>query len=329
MRDVAALAGVSIKTVSRVVNDEQGVSPVLTGRVLSAVRMLGYRHNLSASSLRRTDRKTRTVGVLLDDVSNPFSSCLARAVEEVVRSRGMLVFAGSSEEDADRQEELLHALLSRWVDGLIIIPVPGDAGALVRRHGLDIPVVFVDRPGPAGTDSVTVDNRNGAEGAVRHLTAAGHRRIAFLGDLASLWTATERHAGYVIGLASGGIPYDAGLVRWDLHSVEAAEESMLDLLDCSNRPTALFAAQNLVTIGATRALQRRGLQHRIAHVGFDDLMLADLLDPPVTVVAQDPAAIGRGAAELLLSRLDGDAGPARRLVVPTRLVIRGSGEIPA
>ena len=330
MRDVAALAGVSLKTVSRVVNQAPNVAPDLVTRVLDAVRLLDYRPNLTASSLRRADRKTAAIGLLLEDVANPFSSALHRAVEDVARQRGTLVFAGSSDEDADRQRELLLALVARRVDGLIAIPVGDNDGGLLREQRLGRPMVIVDRLVASGdADTVTVDNRAGARQAVRHLAAHGHRRIAFLGDLRSIWTAAERYLGYLEGLAAAGIQLDPRVVSHDVHGIEAAEQATLELLSTTEAPTALFTGQNLITIGAIRALQRLGLQHRVAMVGFDDILLADLLDPRVSVIAQDPATLGRTAAELLFARLDGDRSPPRHVLVPTRLVPRGSGELAA
>jgi LacI family transcriptional regulator len=329
MRDVAALAGVSLKTVSRVVNTDPTVSSEIVRRVLRAVELLDYRPNLAASSLRRSDRKTATIGLLLEDVANPFSSALYRAIEDEARQRGMLVFAGSSDEDAAREREVLAAFVSRQVDGLILVPVDrSHANLLTERRRSGLPMVFVDRPAAVlEADSVTVDNRAGGALAVQHLAAHGHRTIAFLGDLHSIWTAAERQLGYLEGLASEEIPYDARLVRQDIRSWEAAQEATLDLLAGDDPPSALFTGQNLVTIGAVRALRQRGLQHRVALIGFDDFQLADVLEPPISVIAQDPAILGRTAAQLLFARLDGDDGPPRQVVVPTRLVARGSGEI--
>ena len=326
MRDVAALARVSLKTVSRVVNREPGVSPELASRVLDAVTLLGYRHNLTASSLRRADQKTATIGLLLEDISNPFSSGLHRAIEDVASARGTLVLASSSDEDPDRQRDLLHALVSRRVDGLIAVPASGNQSSLLSERRLGRPMVLVDRPAPEA-DSATVDNRAGATRALRHLVAHGHRRVAFLGDLRSLWTATERHAGYIEGLAAEGITFDPHLVVMDVRGVDPAERAVAELLAAPEPPTALLTGQNLITIGTIHALQRLGLQHRVALVGFDDFPLADLLVPRVSVVAQDPTAIGRAAAELLFARLDGDRGPPRHIVLLTRLIPRGSGEI--
>lgn len=331
MRDVGALAGVSLKTVSRVINRDPTVSPEIVGRVNRAVELLGYRPNLAATSLRRADRKTATIGLLLEDVANPFSSALHRAVEDVARERGMLVFAGSSDEDPEREREVLAAFVSHQVDGLIVVSSDHGHGELLlerRRSGL--PMVFLDRPAPVPEiDSVTADNRVGACAAVSHLAAHGHRRIAFLGDLHSIWTAAERERGYLDGLAAARIPVGLGIVRRDIRSEDEALQAVLGLLGTADPPTALFTAQNLITIGAVRALRRLGAQRRVALVGFDDVQLADLLDPPVSVVAQDPPALGRTAARLLLSRLDGEEGPAQHVLVPTRLVVRGSGEIRA
>jgi LacI family transcriptional regulator len=327
MRDVAALAGVSLKTVSRVVNGEPQVGPELVTRVIDAVEKLGYRHNLTASTLRRADQKSATIGLLLDDVSNPFSSTMNRAIEEVARQRDTLVFAASSGEP-ERELELLSAMVSRSVDGFIVVPATSDHSGLLRERRLGRPIVFLDRVGSfADADSVTADNREGARRALLHLAAAGHRRIGFLGDLHAIWTAEERYLGYLEGLSLQGLQLEPELVRRDLHSIEAADAAATDLLTGEAPPSALLAGQNLITIGTIQALQRLGLQHSVALVGFDDILLADLLDPPVTVVAQDPAGLGRAAAELLFARLDGDRSPARTVLVPTTLIPRGSGEL--
>jgi len=328
MRDVAAVARVSLKTVSRVVNRESGVSPALEQRVRDAVELLGYRPNVTASNLRRADRKTQTIGLVLEDVSNPFSSAVHRAIEDVAVPHGTLVFAGSAEESAERERELLLAFVSRRVDGLIVIPIGDDQSLMLRERRFGRPIVFIDRVGAIpDADTVTADNRGGARAAVSHLAAHGHRRIAFVGDASWIWTASERHLGYLEGLSAEGIRLDPRLVFVDVRSSDAATDVVRELFVEDDPPTAVFTAQNLITIGAVRALQQLGRQHDVALVGFDDVVLADLLQPPVTVVAQDPAALGRTAAELLFGRLAGDRSPPRHIVVPTRLVPRGSGEI--
>jgi LacI family transcriptional regulator len=328
MREVAALAKVSIKTVSRVVNGESGVSPRLARQVTAAAERLNYRHNLTASSLRRSDGRSATIGVVLEDVANPFSSALHRAIEDVAVKRGVLVLAGSSDEDGDRERLLVSAFASRRVDGLIILPSSQDHSYLLAERKAGTAIVFVDRP-PAflDADMVLTDNAAGARRGVRHLLAQGHRRIAYLGDLHTIATAKERHRGYLEELADQKIAVDDSLVRLDLNGIEKAELAVIELLGQPNPPTALFAGQNLITIGAFRALRHLGLHRKVALIGFDDILLADLLEPGITVIAQDPSAIGRTAAEVLFRRLDGDRSPSEHHIVLTRMITRGSGEI--
>ena len=328
MREVAALAGVSLKTVSRVINAEPAVSDEVRSRVVGAIQRLDYRHDHGASSLRRSDRKTSTIGVLLEDVANPFSSALHREIEDVALRRGVLVLAGSSDEDEAREQQLIAAFTSRRVDGLIIVPASHDHSYLLSERRAGTSMVFVDRP-PAflDADSILTDNQTGARQGVAHLIAHGHRRIGYLGDLMTITTAAHRYQGYEQELATASIALDPRLVRLDVHGIERADAATVELLKLPEPPSALFTSQNLLTIGASRALHRLDLHHRIALVGFDDVLLADLLEPGITVVAQDPSTMGRNAAEQLFRRIDGDQSPSVHLVVPTRLITRGSGEI--
>lgn len=327
IRHVAALARVSLKTVSRVINREPGVSADLAARVGAAMEQLDYRHNLTASSLRRGG-KSASIGVVLEYIANPFDSTLHGAIEEYALTRGVLVLAGSLEEDEGRERELIAALASRRVDGLVIMPASHDHSYLLNERRSGTPMVFVDRP-PAFLDADTVltDNLDGVRRGVRHLLAQGHRRVGYLGDLQTITTATLRYQGYLEELAAQHIGIDEGLIRTDVRGIERAEAATLELLSNEPAPTALFAGQNLLTTGAYRALRRLGVQHKVALVGFDDIPLADLLEPGITVMAQDAAAIGRAAAELLFRRMDGDRSPSVHVVVPTRLITRGSGEI--
>jgi len=324
MRDVAALAGVSLKTVSRVVNGATNVDPVLAGKVRRAVAQLNFRPNQTASSLRRGDGRSMTIGLMLEDAANPFSASIYREVEDAATMQGFAVLAGSLDEDPARERELAAALLRRRVDGLIIAPASEDHSYLRHEQELGTPMVFIDRPPRLlAADSVLSDNREGATAAVEHLISHGHRRIAYLGDFTRIATAQERYAGYASALGS----IDPELVAQDLHTAEEAEAACASLLELDDPPTALFSEQNLVTIGCVRALRAAGAQHQVALAGFDDFALADLLEPPVTVVAQNPAEIGRRAAELLLRRIDGDERKPVATTVATRLIERGSGEI--
>jgi LacI family transcriptional regulator len=328
MRDVAALAGVSLKTVSRVVNGVSTVDPALVTRVREASGKLGYRPNLTASSLRRSDGRTATIGMLVEDAANPFSASLMRTVENVARDRGVLVLFGSLDEDAARERELAGALIGRRVDGLLIVPAGRDHSYLLKEREAGTCMVFVDRePRLLDCDAVVSDNRTGAIDAVSHLLAAGHRRIAYLGDQLSIATAAQRLDGYRHALELARVAVDEQIIWHEASSEEAAIEATTRMLRLADPPTALFTGQNLVTIGACRALRALDLQDKVAMVGFDDFPLADLLHPGVTVIAQDVTAIGKLAAEILFRRLDGDRSPAQAHVLPTRLIIRGSGEI--
>jgi LacI family transcriptional regulator len=328
IRDVAALAGVGLKTVSRVMNGEPGVSEELTQRVRRAAGQLDYLPNLAAGQLRRSGGRTGTLGVIVENVANPFSSTVYRAIEDVAAARDVEVYSGSIEEDPRRERRLVATFAARRVDGLALMPGGHDHSYLLAHRLAGMAVVFVDRPPEhLDADAVTSDNRVASAGAVAHLVGVGHRRIAYLGDLASVYTAGERLAGYFDALAAAGIGLEPAMVCQDLQDSESAEAAAVRLLAGPNPPTAIYASQNLVTIGAIRALRRAQLQHRVALVGFDDVVLADLLDPPVTVVAQDPYRIGAVAAEILFARLGGDTSPSRHELIETRLIIRGSGEI--
>jgi LacI family transcriptional regulator len=318
MKDVATLAGVSLSTVSRVVNGDPG-RPDLAKRVLDAVEMLGYERDLTASTLRRADRSSGSIGLLLSDVGNPFFASVLRGIEDMARTRSSMTIVASSDEDPDRERALAATLTARRVDGLIIVPTGADNSYLQGRRA-HVPLVFIDRPPRyLDADAVLSDNYGGARMAAEHLRRFGHTRIAFLGDRHTLHTAVERRRGYESCVADP-------LVRTDLDTASSAEAATHELLD-EHAPTALLTGQNLITIGAARALRQRGEQHRIALVGFDDVPLADLLDPGITVVAQQPVELGRQAASRLFARIDGDAGPSQSVTIATQLVERGSGEI--
>ncbi|WP_319461718.1 LacI family DNA-binding transcriptional regulator [Micromonospora sp. RTP1Z1] len=328
LRDVALLAGVSPKTVSRVVNGEAGVSEPKTAAVRRAIAQLDYRPNFTASSLRRSSGRSAAIAAVLEDLANPFSAALHRALEDAARDRGVLIFAGSVDEDPERERDLIHAFTMRQADALVVVPASDDQSYLAGEVNAGTPVVFVDRP-PVGlpVDAVLADNHDGAASAVHHLVAHGHRTIAYLGDLQTIPTARQRYQGFREALADHGIRPSAVPAVHDLHTEQESEDAVRRLLAAESPPTALFTSQNLVTIGAIRALQQLGRQHEVALVGFDDFPLADLLQPAVTVIAQDPSEMGRVAASLIFRRLDGEQWRPRTHLVATRLIPRGSGEI--
>ena len=329
MRDVALLAGVAPKTVSRVMNGVSTVDPGMAERVRQAAERLGYRRNLTASSLRSGGR-TASLGMLVEDAANPYSAALIRAVGDIADQHGSLVLIASLDEDPARERRLAQEFVDRRVDGLVIVPAGDDQSYLVGEQRAGTAMVFVDRePRALKADAVVSDNRASAVTAVKHLAAQGHRRIAYLGDRASISTAAQRLDGYHHALELSGIAQDASLVVQNLTSEQAAITATRQILERQDPPTAVFTSQNLVTIGCSRALRDLGLQERVAMVGFDDFPLADLLRPGVSVVAQDVETIGKIAAQTLFRRIAGDQTPSATTVVPTRLMIRGSGEIPA
>ena len=327
IRDVAALAGVGIKTVSRVINDEANVSAQTRERVDRAIRALNFQPHQGAGALRRSDRKTLTVGLLLDAVDNPFSASINRAVEAVASARETAVFAASFDDDPERERRLIDAFTRRRVDGLILTTYSQDVGYLQGEREQGTPIVFVDRL-PAGmvADAVVSDNQESAAAATRHLLCAGHRRIAHLGDDLQISTARDRLRGFDDAMSRAGLETQSRHVG-NLRTQDEAAATVHALLAGESPPTALFTSQNMITIGAIRALHALGRQHEIALIGFDDVMLADVISPGLTVMAQNPAGIGTLAAERLFDRIDGDHSPASTMIVSTRLITRGSGEI--
>ena len=254
MRDVAARAQVSFKTVSRVVNEEGGVSPLLERRVRQAIEDLDFRPNAGARILRRSDHRTATIGLLLEDVANPFSAAVQRAVEDVAVPRGVFVLSASLDEDAARERALCKQFGARHVDGLVLAPAGDDQSHLAGELRRGTAIVCVDRAaGNLPVDSVLATNDVGAAEGVRHLAAAGHRRIAYLGDRRTIPTAVQRLAGYHDALAARGIAVDPALVVQDIRDAGGSDGAVTALLSRPDPPTALFTAQNMITIGAVRA----------------------------------------------------------------------------
>jgi len=316
MKDVASRARVALKTVSRVVNGEPGVTPETASRVLGAIEDLGFRRNESARLLRTG--RTATLGFIADSWANPDCSAVYRGLEEVVRSHGYLLYSGSTDSDSSREELLALAMCARRVDGLIITPTAGSHDYLVPEIEAGVATVFVLRPPTidlAGTvlpaDTVLPDERGGGRAAVAHLIAQGHRRIGFLGESPQLL------AGYAEAMKAAGLTADPAWTTLDASSLDHAPV------------TAVLCADRTRTEGALHVLAGLAESGRMAVVGFGDFELADLVSPGLTVVSYDPTLIGRTAGELLVRRLAGDGVPQHRTVeVPVRLIPRGSAEFP-
>jgi LacI family transcriptional regulator len=278
-------------------------------------------------------------------VSDPFYSTLTRAVEQVAAAHDCLLFTGSCDDDPDQEQKLALALCARRVDGLLMIPAAADHAYLAPELAAGLPTVFIDRP-PVNlaTDMILTDNAGGAASGINHLIQYGHRRIGYLGDTPEIHTAAQRLQGYRSAMAASRLPVDERWISMGRLDEAQLRAELLRLLTGPDRVTALFTGNNRMTVAVLRQLARLPMAPagvgalagtggpdelivRPALVGFDDFELADLVVPGVSVVAQDPAGLGRTAAELLFDRLAGLAEPPRRLILPTTVIPRGSGEI--
>jgi len=328
---VAEAAGVSLKTASRVLNEEPNVAPPTRARGQEAAQRLGFRRNAVAADLARGG-SSRLVGFVTGDLANPFYSALASGIERELRHHGLQLITTSSDEEPERERSLTEALVERRVGALVVTPTATDHSALRRELDDGLPVVFIDRPAQGvEADTVVIDNRGGVRDAVTHLLAHGHRRIALVGDVSRLWTFQERRDEFVATLRGAGVEDPSRYVRDGAHDAELARAFVAELLALPEPPTALVTANNKITIGALHALRDRSTAvdgaPDVALVGFDDFALADLLH--VTVVGYDVVEMGRQAAALAVSRAENPDLAPRLVVVPTTLVVRGTGEVPA
>ncbi len=325
MRDVSAMAGVSISTVSHVVNNTRAVPEMTRQRVLDAIKATGFLPNTVARSLKRAE--TRTLGVAIGDISNPFFAEVVHAVEAAARAAGYTVILTDFGEDAEREMAALRALVGRRVDGMILAPSGAggaEAVAYVRRQG--IPLVQVDRVAARGCDSVLASNVPDMRRLVRHLARLGHRRIAVLTGVPGLSSTRERIAGFRAGMKDAGIEPDPALIVPGEFSSEPARAAARALMARPDRPTAIVATNNLMALGAMRALHELGLRvpADIALVSFDDFEWADLFQPRLTTIAQPCARIGDMAVRLLLARIAAPDARPQHVRLPTELKHRES-----
>jgi LacI family transcriptional regulator len=319
MHDVARAAGVSVATVSRVVNDGRYVGEATRRKVNQAIDELGFQPNRIAQNLR-PGQVTSTIALIIEDIANPFSSAIAQGVEEVARSQDHLLLISATHRDVGQQRDLMRELVRRRVDGMLVMAADGDyTGFLpeIERWG---PIVFIDRrPRGVKGDVVLLDNYGGARQAVQHLLDRGHRRISYVGGASSVSTGGRRLGGYRQALRDAGCPADPALLSLDNHDAAAAAAATARLCTGEQPPTAIFADNNRMSVGVLQALHRLGASLEVA--GFDDLELANLLAVPTALVSYDATEVGRRAAQLLFSRIGGDDGPLRRIVLPTSLIV--------
>ena len=331
MRDVARVAGVSAKTVSRVFNDDPHVTEETRDRVRWAMQRLNYVPNLLARSFRAG--ADAAVGLAVPDIADPFFAAMTGSIEVDLVGRGMAVVitslfhGGSGVQAAERERTALEALLRRQISGLIVACVSADQSYLAPWQERT-PMVFVDRA-PKGVSGVYVieDDLGGAHEAVTHLVGYGHRRVAFLGLSTPVETTRRRLKGYRSALAENGLDSGDDLVCMLAESAAEAAAELVKRLAAQNAPTAVFSSNIPCTMALVQALQRAE-RTDIALVGFGDFPMAAALAPAVTVIDQDPARLGHIAVERLLQRIeDPVAEPHRRTVLPVRLIPRGSGEL--
>jgi DNA-binding LacI/PurR family transcriptional regulator len=355
---VAARAGVSIGTVSHVISGRQYVAPQTRQRVEDAMAALGYRPNRIARSLIL--QHTRTLGMVIPDVANPFFGDVMRGVEEVARERGYSVLFGNSDNDGDQEDRYVEEFIERRVDGLLVVVAAhrpsrrraGEDGATERpslttgptgsgpeRDGdtsslgrlahvpVGLPLVALDRlPGDWSHDAVIADNEAGLALAVGHLVELGHRRLGFIGGDPALATGRERRAGFEAALEDRGIhPAWVSDGTFSLDSGRAQAESLFSSPPAS-RPSAIVAANDLLALGVLLAVRERGLSvpDNMSIVGFDDITYARLSDPPLTTVRQPAREMGSAGARLVFRRLDGEGGSPEVVVLRPELVIRSS-----
>ncbi len=324
--DIARAAGVSQATAARALGGYGSVSEKSRRQVLTAARRLGYHRNELAAAL--VAGSTRTIGLVVGDIENPFFASVVRGLADVVEVEGHTVLLANSDEDVIRESHAVDALRSRQVDGLVVATAATtDLGHLQTAAASGRPVILIDRPMPDSEfDTVTVGNEAGAAGAVSHLIARGHTRIGIVTDDPVIASSAERLLGYRRAHGEAGIETDDELIVEGGPGQEDGRIAAAALLDLGHPPTALFTTSNLATYGALSAIRERGLRvpEQIALVGFDDFPLATVIEPPITVVSQPVDAIGREAGRLLLQRLAGDDRPPQRIELETTLLIRRS-----
>ncbi len=324
IRDVAATAGVSPATVSRVLNGKQDVGTDLRKRVLAVVSELGYRPNGPARSLRT--RAAMVIGLVISDITNSFFTAVVRGVEDRAQKAGYSVVLANADEDLAKEASYLEIAAAEHMAGVLLSPASSRATRIDVLRERGIPAVAIDRRLNADIDSVTVNNQRAAREATEHLIAQGCRRIGFVAGPAQTTTGISRLAGYRAALRAVGHDPDPALIAYADFRTEGGYAATQRLLGGRVRPDGLFFANNLMTIGGLQAIGEAGLAipEDIAVVGFDDATWATALRPPLTVVTQPTYQIGSTAADLLLRRIAGEDFPRRNVVLQAKLVERAS-----
>ncbi|WP_432095425.1 LacI family DNA-binding transcriptional regulator [Streptomyces sp. bgisy100] len=323
IKDVASRAGVSVATVSRVLNDHPAVRADTRARVLAAVADLGYRPNTLARSLR-TDQ-TRTLGLVISDVLNPFFTLLARSVEDEARALGYSVIIGNADEQPDLQDHHVRTLLDRRIDGLLVSPTDGGSPLMLDAARSGTPMVFVDRWIP-GVDVpvVRTDGRTAVRELVAHLYALGHRRLAIIAGPAATTTGSERVDAFREALSEHGLELPEEYVGQGDFQADSGRRATARFLALPRPPEVIFAADNLMALGAMDEIRARGLRvpDDVALAAFDDIAWFVHTDPPITAIAQPTGELGTRAVRALVERLEGRTPPS--VTLSARLMVRRS-----
>lgn len=326
IKDVASYAGVSRATVSRVLNNNPAVDADLRSRVLDAVQALDYRPNRAARRLRA--QSSTVIGLMISDIQNPYFISVIRGVEDAAYAHQMNIVLCNSDEDPAKERIYLHVMEAERVAGLIIVPTHDTSTHdLNRLQQSGIPVILLDRlVDGVQVDAVKVDNEYGAYEAVKHLLDLGCQRIAHISGSPNLTTGRDRIQGYYHALAEAHVKHEPRLIKTGDFKTDSGYRLTLELLDSPTLPDAIFVANNLMTLGALRALRERNIRvpEDIALVGFDDMPWSAEFRSPLTAVSQPTYEVGQEAVHLLLRRLAQPDAPVRTVVLNTRLIVRES-----
>lgn len=327
IQDVATHAGVAPITVSRVLNHSGYVSEATRQRVEAAAAELDYVPNLLARGLR--SNRTNTLALVLTDITNPFWTTVARGVEDAARARGFSVILCNTDENEAKQAQYVDVLIRKRMDGFLLAPARSTPDPIHKiQKQANAPVVVLDRRiAGAEVDLVCGDSYGGSYALTRYLLDLGHRQIGVLSGPQTVSTAAERVAGYVAALQETGVELCSELIQYGEYTVESGYAMMRQLLCAASQPTAIFATNNFIAIGALQQLREAGLRvpADISLVGFDDLPMSWNTEPFLTVAVQPAYEIGQQAANLLIDRItQQDTSEPREIILPAELVIRQS-----
>lgn len=327
LKDVAKKAGVSIATVSRALNYPNKVDSTTLNRINKVIKEVNYKPNRVAQRLRIKGGNRKIIGLLVPDIQNPFYVEVVRGVEDYAYSRNYALLMSNFAQSKEKEKMYLDIMKSESVDGLIVAPYDAHDAEVIALIKEGIPTVCVDRGlADVKVDTVLVDNENGAFEAVELLIMKGHKRIAYIGGLPTIPTSQQRKDGYVKAISKNNIKVDEKLIRFGDSKKESGSQIAKELLKMRNPPTAIFAGNNLITLGTLETIHLLGLAipKDIAIIGFDDMPWAISLNPPLTAVRQPGYEIGKQAAGLLYQRILDPEKLAAKTILNTELIIRNS-----